>query len=226
MIRLMLRKNPRLAERICRIVLRDNSLRVLKIQTQYDASRGGIARGITLDALIEDDRGRVHNLEIQIDTRGLVPERGRYHASILDIEYLDPGKEFTVQPETFVIFLCDGDPYGRGEPIYVVDRRVRTIAGLDLQGYGDRQHILYVNGAWRGDDDLGKLMHDFHSSDPGAMYYPEMAESLRYLKETEAGQMELTGLAADLATIFVRDSVRDSQQQNVKRMLEREWIRS
>lgn len=211
-IRLMLRKNPRLAERICRIVLRDDTLRVLKVETQYDASRGGIARGITLDALVDDNQGRIHNLEIQLDARGLNPERGRYHASILDVEHLDAGKEFMDLSDTFVIFLCDNDPYGKGAPIYVVERRVRTEDGKDVQAYGDRQYILYVNGDWAEDDELGKLVHDFHCSDPQAMFYPEMAERLRYLKGTERGQMELLGLAAELYS--------DKQRQAAIKLLE------
>ena len=28
--------------------------------------------------------------------------------------------------------------------------------------FGDGSHILYVNGNIEGDDEVGKLMHDFH----------------------------------------------------------------
>ena len=32
-------------------------------------------------------------------------------------------------------------------------------------------HILYVNGEYRGDSDLGKLMHDFNCIDAEEMYF-------------------------------------------------------
>ena len=32
-------------------------------------------------------------------------------------------------------------------------------------------HILYVNGEYRGDSDLGKLMHDFNCMDAEDMYF-------------------------------------------------------
>lgn len=35
----------------------------------------------------------------------------------------------------------------------------------------DEEHIIYVNGAYYRDDEIGKLMHDFRCSDPGDMYY-------------------------------------------------------
>lgn len=211
-IRLMLRKNLSLAELICRVILTEKDLNVVSVETQYDASRGGIARGVTLDAIIKDEANRVHNIEVQIDTRGLSPERGRYHASILDVECLDTGDDFTDLPETFVIFICDHDPYKMGKKVYWVDRIIRSESGEIIEDYGDRQHILYVNGDWRENDDLGKLMHDFHCAKPEDMYFPLMAERLHLLKETEVGRMELSGLAA----MFVDDERREI----VERMLD------
>lgn len=225
-IRLMLRKHKKLAELICQIILGEKSLRVLNIRTQYDASRGGIARGITMDAVIEANAQRVINLEIQIDARGRSPQRGRYHAGILDVEYLNSGEDFSELPETFVIFICDHDPFGKGERIYRVDRMIRTETGSQPVEYGDRQHILYVNGDWKGDDELGKLVHDFHCADADDMHFPLMAERLRYLKETEVGRMELSGLAKT----FYDDGREDVQQEIAERMLrakmEPAWIAS
>lgn len=222
-IRLMLRENPELAELLCRIILAINNLRVVKLRTQYDASRGGIARGVTLDALVEDDKGRVENFEIQINARGWSPKRGRYHAAVLDIEYLDAGSGFSALPESFVIFFCDGDPYGKNEPVYVVKRTVWTTDHIDytkgkdyIRDYGDSEYILYVNGAWRGDDALGRLMHDFHCADPNDMHYPQMAKRLRYLKETEKGKMEMAGLAEKI----YNDGKTDERREIAQRMLD------
>ena len=36
-------------------------------------------------------------------------------------------------------------------------------------------HILYVNGKYRGDDEVGKLMHDFSCTDPDDMNYEILA---------------------------------------------------
>ncbi len=40
------------------------------------------------------------------------------------------------------------------------------VHGVDNEG---RQHIIYVNGQYRGDDMLGDLMHDFCCSEPDEM---------------------------------------------------------
>ncbi len=36
-------------------------------------------------------------------------------------------------------------------------------------------HILYVNGKYRGDGEVGKLMHDFSCTDPDDMNYEILA---------------------------------------------------
>ena len=51
--------------------------------------------------------------------------------------------------------------------------------------------ILYVNGEYRGDSDVGKLMHDFNCTDAGDMQIDLLAQRTRYLKETPEGVSEM-----------------------------------
>ena len=32
--------------------------------------------------------------------------------------------------------------------------------------FDDGEHILYVNSSYRGEDEIGRLMHDFTCTDP------------------------------------------------------------
>ena len=59
-------------------------------------------------------------------------------------------------------------------------------------------HILYVNGEYRGDSDLGKLMHDFNCTDAEDMYFDLLAEKTRYLKENPKGVNEMCKVMEDL----------------------------
>lgn len=54
--------------------------------------------------------------------------------------------------------------------------------------FDDGSHIIYVNGAYEGDDSVGRLMSDFHSPTSAGMYYPELAEGVMYYKETKGGK--------------------------------------
>ena len=132
------------------------------------------------------------------------------------MEFLNAGDAFEELPETVVIFICNHDPYAKGKRIYYVDRVVRDEQGNVISEYGDRQHILYVNGDWRGKDDLGKLMHDFHCGQADQMYFPQVAERMNALKNTEGGKMYLTGVTAEL----YKDALEEAQEQ-----VREEWER-
>ena len=56
-----------------------------------------------------------------------------------------------------MIFITVHDVMGAGYPVYHADRVVAE-TGKPL---GDGTHIIYVNGAYRDDSAIGRLMHDF-----------------------------------------------------------------
>ena len=48
-------------------------------------------------------------------------------------------------------------------------------------------HILYVNGSYRGDTSIGKLMHGFPAQNAVDMYYGTPADRVRFFKESKEG---------------------------------------
>ena len=55
------------------------------------------------------------------------------------------------------------------------------------QPFGDGAHILYVNGEYRDDSAIGKLMHDLHCKKADEMHSPILAKRVYELKETQKG---------------------------------------
>ena len=60
------------------------------------------------------------------------------------------------------------------------------------------EHILYVNGQYKGEDDLGKLMHDFLCNDPDDMNFDILADRTRYFKENPEGVSEMCKAMEDM----------------------------
>ena len=58
---------------------------------------------------------------------------------------------------------------------------------LYIRGTFDGAYIIYVNGEYRGNDELGLLMHDFNCTEADDMHYELMAERTKYLKENPEG---------------------------------------
>ena len=119
------------------------------------------ASSVCLDAYGTDPIGKKYDMEIQREDKGTAPHRARFHSSVLDIENLDAGQEFRELPDTYTIFITEKDFYGKGEPVYLIERMNITTG----KPFADGEHILYVNGEYRGDSDIGKLMHDFNCTD-------------------------------------------------------------
>lgn len=172
-----------LVELVLRIITGKKDLVITEFQTQKDMKRLVGARSICLDAYGSDSSGKKYDMEIQRADKGAGPYRARYHSSVMDIENLDAGQEFDELPDTYTIFITEKDFYGKGEALYPIER-MNLVTG---KMFNDGEHILYVNGEYRGDSELGKLMHDFNCTDADDMNYKLLADKTRYLKENPEG---------------------------------------
>ena len=183
-----------LAQLVLRIITGMPDLTLLTCETQADMKRVTGARSICLDAYATDSRGRKYDIEVQRADSGADPHRARYHSSVMDVENLDEKQDYKELPDTYVIFITEKDYYKSGESLYVIEHMNRTLS----QPFGDGTHILYVNGEYRGDSALGKLMHDFNCTDACEMNYELLAKKTRYLKENPRGVSEMCKIMEEL----------------------------
>lgn len=52
--------------------------------------------------------------------KGAEPHRARFHSSVMDIENLHAGQDFSELPDTYTIFITEKDFFGKGKPIYPI----------------------------------------------------------------------------------------------------------
>lgn len=190
----LLKDDIPLAEMILRIILAKPDLVLTSCETQADMKRVTGARSVSLDAYGTDNTGKKYDIEIQRASDGADPHRARYHSSVMDVENLDEGQDYKELPDTYVIFIIEKDYYGAGKPVYQIRRINETLN----EPFGDGTHILYVNGEYNGDSDIGRLMHDFRCSDAGQMYFKRLADKTRYLKQTQKGVDAMCAIMEEL----------------------------
>lgn len=178
-MRCLFRDDLELAEFVLRIILDKPDLKLVSMETQKDLKRLLGARSLCLDVHGIDSENRQYDIEIQRADLGASPKRARYHAAAMDIEALDAGQDFDALPECYTIFITESDLFGRGAGVYPVER-VNLVTG---EMFGDWEHILFVNGQYRGEDALGHLMHDFLCNNPNEMHFPIMSDRARSCKE-------------------------------------------
>ena len=103
-----------------------------------------------------------------------------------------------------------------GEPLYVIERMNLTTG----KGFEDGEHILYVNGEYRGESDLGNLMHDFCCTQADDMNFDLMAECTRYLKENPKGVQEMCKSMEDMRNEVAERTAENTLLQMIRSLME------
>ena len=83
---------------------------------------------------------------------------------------------------------------GAGLALYHADRVVAETG----KALGDGTHIIYVNGSYRDESPIGKLMYDFSCKKAADMHYKVLADKVRYYKEDAKGVEAMCQIMEDL----------------------------
>ena len=185
--------NIECTELILRIILNNPDIKVREVRTQREIKnlRG---HSIRLDIEAKDENGRPIDIEVQRADSGANVKRARYNSSLMDANTLMPGEDYDSLPESYVIFITANDVMGAGLALYHADRVVAE-TGKPL---GDGTHIIYVNGSYRDDSPIGKLMYDFSCKKAADMHYKVLADKVRYYKEDAKGVEAMCQIMEDL----------------------------
>ena len=190
----LFKDNIPLVQFVLRIITGKKDLIITKCETQADMKRVTGARSLCLDAYGTDSTGKKYDIEIQRSDKGADPHRARYHSSVMDVENLDAGQNFDELPDTYTIFITERDFFEAGEPVYFI-QNINTTTGKPFE---DGAYIIYVNGEYRGNDEIGRLMHDFNCHDARDMNYELLADRTRYLKESQKGVTDMCKSMEDM----------------------------
>ena len=82
--------------------------------------------------------------------------------------------------------------------------------------FEDGEHILYVNGEYRGESNLGKLMHDFNCTQASDMNFELMADRTRYLKENPKGVSEMCRIMEDMRNESLKEGIKEGIKEGMK----------
>lgn len=196
--------NTECIELVLRIVLDRSDLDVLDVRTQVFVENL-LNRSVRLDILAIDSAGRSFNIEIQRADKGAGRKRARYNSSMMDANLLEKGENFDNLPETYVIFITENDVMGRGKVLYQIERCILETSEM----FEDGSHILYVNGAYRDESPIGKLMHDFSCTNPDDMYYGVLADRVKFFKESKEGIAVMCKAMEDMRNQTLKEGMRE-----------------
>ncbi len=195
-------------ELILRIILGRKDIKIKSVRTQ-EPLKNLQGRSAVLDVHAIDSTDKEFDVEIQRKDAGA--KRARHNSSLLDAHILKTGDDTEDIPDSYVIFITENDVMKGNQPIYLVERYV--IIGENKVLFGDGSHIIYVNGKYRGNDEIGKLMHDFSCTNPDDMNYETLAKKARYFKQNEKGVAAMCKIMEDMRN----EAAQKAEQNKAKR---------
>ena len=111
------------------------------------------SKGVRLDVYVQDSN-RVFDIEIQNHLDENLPKRTRYYQSMMDVDLLLKGKNYTQLKESFVIFVCKEDFFGENMPCYFFTNTCRDKPDLQL---GDKSYkVIFNASAFENEKNLEK----------------------------------------------------------------------
>jgi len=79
--------------------------------------------------------GKVFDIEVQTTDTKELPERARYYQGVIDVDCLSAGQPYKELKDSYIIFICIHDIFGKGLPLYTFENMCRQDTTLPL---GDR----------------------------------------------------------------------------------------
>ena len=125
-------ENKDICLEILQIILPElNITRIVEIRSEDTRNDSRVLRGVRFDVYVEDDKGRMYDIEMQVNNNHDLGKRLSYYQSNLVRQSLTEGQSFLEKVDTYVIFICDYDFGGSGLPRYttrlILDENGKTI---------------------------------------------------------------------------------------------------
>lgn len=116
--------------------MRDNRIEIDHIEypeLQKPIKEDIDARSVRLDVYVKDGKNTVYDIEMQkVNTREL-PKRSRYYQGMMDLQLIDSGQPYKKLNQSYVIFICLEDVFGKNRHIYTFENICREDPGIKLQ---------------------------------------------------------------------------------------------
>ena len=115
-------------------------------------------KGVRLDVYAKDEAQTCYNIEMQVTKKKALGKRSRYYQSQMDMEMLLAGSEYEMLPSSYVIFICDFDPFGEKQYRYTFEMKCKEKEKVQ---FGDCRHIVFLSTCGENDEEVPKELITF-----------------------------------------------------------------
>ncbi len=166
------------------------------------------AKSVRLDVYVKDGKGTVYDIEMQVSNTKELPQRSRYYQSMIDLQMIDAGQHYKKLKQSYVIFICLFDAFGKGRHMYTFENICREDNSVTL---GDHTVKIFLNADGEMDDVSGELkafLDYVKGREPEDDFVKRLEEAIKEAKKNREWRHEYM-------TLLMRD------QENIEKGMER-----
>ena len=149
------------------------------------------SKGVRLDVYLKDDN-KIIDVEIQTYRQDAIGKRTRYYQSMIDIDSLMKGQDYTELLDSYVLFICTYDPFlkdkrnGFGLPCYTFKNTCAENPDVSLDDKSIK--VIYNAGAYEAveDEKLRDFLHFVSTNIPEENSFSQtISDTVEKLKEDD-----------------------------------------
>lgn len=168
------------------------------------------SRGVRLDVYVEGN-GAVYNIEMQSRNTYELPKRARYYGGLIDLNLIDKGVSYNKLNQSFVIFICTFDIFGRSRHRYTFENMCLEEQGLHM---GDETTKIFLNAKGTMDDvspELKAFLDYVAGKKNNDDFVKQVDDEVKKIRENKAWRR-------DYMTLLMRD--KEKFEEGLKQGLE------
>ncbi len=148
------------------------------------------SKSVRLDVYLRDEKGTVYNIEIQTTNKKNLSRRTRYYAGMIDLNALEKGADYTELPQSFVIFICTFDAFGKGLWRYTFENMCKEDTNLLLKD--GTAKIFFNTTGTQGNisEDTKNILKFIENNTAEDDFTEKLAQEVQKIKENKEWQVE------------------------------------
>ncbi len=148
-------------------------------------------KGVRLDVYLKDE-DKIIDVEMQTYKQDAIGKRTRYYQSMIDIDSLMKGQDYSELLDSYVLFICNYDPFekakdvGFGLPRYTFKNTCLENSAVSLDDKSIK--VIYNASAYEAveDKDVRDFLHFVMTNDPGENDFNKLiSETVAKLKDND-----------------------------------------
>lgn len=204
-------RNQELCRRLLKVSLSISVGKIEYPEEQKSINLTADGRSVRLDVYTRDEEERIYNVEMQVADTGELPKRSRYYQGMIDLNLIEKGEPYRALQQSFVIFICKFDLFGKGWSRYWFENRCREDLEIALEDQAIKVFLNAQGAEHASDEDLKAFLKYLNGETTDNSFVKELEREVQRVRENKEWRVEYM-------TLLMRD--RENMEKGIEIGLE------